>query len=168
MVGGGRIYDMLCRPPGLYLDFRGKNGEKLLMIVNSFIISSSDPVLPMVTAYADISMVRARQKKVHAALHLLGHCPEVQDCTIRQIIRVAFRVIPDPRYIMSAIGSLIFCTDCGNLLRESTGDANAILHCTVCGARNKGKWSNLGLEKVAYNYIPISKTNILDFPRHHP
>ncbi|KAJ5533219.1 hypothetical protein N7504_012181 [Penicillium tannophilum] len=37
---------------------------------------------------------------------------------------------------MSVIGSLIFCTDCGNLLRESTGDANAILHCTVCGARN--------------------------------
>ncbi|KAJ5286730.1 DNA-directed RNA polymerase I subunit [Penicillium angulare] len=38
---------------------------------------------------------------------------------------------------MSAIGSLIFCTDCGNLLRESTGDSNAILHCTVCGTRNK-------------------------------
>ena len=41
---------------------------------------------------------------------------------------------------MSVIGSLIFCTDCGNLLRESTGDANAILHCTVCGTRNKGKY----------------------------
>ncbi|KAJ5929242.1 hypothetical protein N7454_007090 [Penicillium verhagenii] len=38
---------------------------------------------------------------------------------------------------MSVIGSLIFCTDCGNLLRESTGDANAVLHCTVCGTRNK-------------------------------
>ncbi|OQD67372.1 hypothetical protein PENDEC_c037G05934 [Penicillium decumbens] len=38
---------------------------------------------------------------------------------------------------MSVIGSLIFCTDCGNLLRESTGDANATLLCTVCGARNK-------------------------------
>ncbi|KAJ5102721.1 DNA-directed RNA polymerase I subunit [Penicillium argentinense] len=38
---------------------------------------------------------------------------------------------------MSAIGSLIFCTDCGNLLRESTGDADAILHCDVCGTRNK-------------------------------
>ncbi|KAK4865900.1 hypothetical protein LT330_008993 [Penicillium expansum] len=38
---------------------------------------------------------------------------------------------------MSAIGSLIFCTDCGNLLRESTGNANAILHCDVCGTRNK-------------------------------
>ncbi|KAJ5653653.1 hypothetical protein N7490_000656 [Penicillium lividum] len=43
---------------------------------------------------------------------------------------------------MSVIGSLIFCTDCGNLLRESTGDANAILHCNVCGTRNKGKRSN--------------------------
>ena len=39
---------------------------------------------------------------------------------------------------MSAIGSLIFCADCGNLLRESTGDANAVLLCDICGARNKG------------------------------
>ncbi|OJJ88153.1 DNA-directed RNA polymerase I core subunit RPA12 [Aspergillus glaucus CBS 516.65] len=38
---------------------------------------------------------------------------------------------------MSAIGSLIFCTDCGNLLQESTGDANAVLLCEICGARNK-------------------------------
>ncbi|KAJ5908894.1 DNA-directed RNA polymerase I subunit [Penicillium taxi] len=38
---------------------------------------------------------------------------------------------------MSVIGSLIFCTDCGNLLRESTGDANATLHCGICGTRNK-------------------------------
>ncbi|KAL2006329.1 hypothetical protein VTN00DRAFT_9983 [Thermoascus crustaceus] len=38
---------------------------------------------------------------------------------------------------MSAIGSLIFCTDCGNLLQESTGDANAILVCDVCGTRNR-------------------------------
>ncbi|KAK2745492.1 DNA-directed RNA polymerase I core subunit rpa12 [Onygenales sp. PD_40] len=28
---------------------------------------------------------------------------------------------------MASIGSLIFCTDCGNLLRESSGDQNAIL-----------------------------------------
>ncbi|KAL1955287.1 hypothetical protein VTO42DRAFT_8819 [Malbranchea cinnamomea] len=38
---------------------------------------------------------------------------------------------------MSAIGSLIFCTDCGNLLNESTGDANTILVCDVCGTRNR-------------------------------
>jgi hypothetical protein len=40
---------------------------------------------------------------------------------------------------MAAIGSLLFCTDCGNLLRESTGNADAILHCVVCGAQNKGE-----------------------------
>lgn len=40
---------------------------------------------------------------------------------------------------MSAIGSLIFCTVCGNLLQESTGDTNAILFCDICGARNKGQ-----------------------------
>ncbi|KAF3394806.1 DNA-directed RNA polymerase I subunit RPA12 [Talaromyces pinophilus] len=38
---------------------------------------------------------------------------------------------------MSAIGSLIFCTDCGNLLRESTGSPDAILECGACGAKNK-------------------------------
>ncbi|KAL1991181.1 hypothetical protein VTN49DRAFT_5685 [Thermomyces lanuginosus] len=38
---------------------------------------------------------------------------------------------------MAAIGSLIFCTDCGNLLQESTGSENAILICEVCGARNR-------------------------------
>ncbi|PCH03693.1 DNA-directed RNA polymerase, subunit C11/M/9 [Penicillium occitanis (nom. inval.)] len=32
---------------------------------------------------------------------------------------------------MSAIGSLIFCTDCGNLLRESTGSPDAILECDI-------------------------------------
>lgn len=38
---------------------------------------------------------------------------------------------------MSAIGSLVFCVDCGNLLDSSNGDANAILACNVCGARCK-------------------------------
>lgn len=38
---------------------------------------------------------------------------------------------------MSAIGSLIFCTDCGNLLQESTGNVDAVLVCEVCGARNR-------------------------------
>lgn len=38
---------------------------------------------------------------------------------------------------MSVIGSLIFCTDCGNLLRESTGYAEKTLRCDICGATNK-------------------------------
>ncbi|EEQ30736.1 DNA-directed RNA polymerase I subunit RPA12 [Microsporum canis CBS 113480] len=38
---------------------------------------------------------------------------------------------------MSAIGSLIFCVDCGNLLNESTGDANTILTCDICGTKNR-------------------------------
>lgn len=40
--------------------------------------------------------------------------------------------------IMSAIGSLIFCNDCGNLLDESSGDPTKIVVCGVCGTRNKG------------------------------
>ncbi|KAK2627664.1 hypothetical protein QTJ16_002310 [Diplocarpon rosae] len=39
---------------------------------------------------------------------------------------------------MSAIGSLVFCTDCGNLLESSTGKKNAVLICDCCGAENKG------------------------------
>lgn len=39
---------------------------------------------------------------------------------------------------MSALGSLVFCTDCGNLLDESTGDKNTILTCDLCGTKNRG------------------------------
>ncbi|KAJ4985847.1 DNA-directed RNA polymerase I subunit RPA12 [Stagonosporopsis vannaccii] len=38
---------------------------------------------------------------------------------------------------MAAIGSLVFCTDCGNLLDGSAGKENVILTCTVCGANCK-------------------------------
>ncbi|KAK7556995.1 transcription factor S-II-domain-containing protein [Phyllosticta citricarpa] len=38
---------------------------------------------------------------------------------------------------MSSIGSLVFCTDCGNLLDGSTGNENAVLICEVCGAQCK-------------------------------
>ncbi|BCS04993.1 DNA-directed RNA polymerase I core subunit RPA12 [Aspergillus luchuensis] len=38
---------------------------------------------------------------------------------------------------MSAIGTLVFCTDCGSLLEGSIGDPTKILVCDVCGARNK-------------------------------
>ncbi|KAH7411159.1 transcription factor S-II-domain-containing protein [Cadophora sp. MPI-SDFR-AT-0126] len=38
---------------------------------------------------------------------------------------------------MSAIGSLVFCTDCGNLLDSSTGNKDTILVCECCGAENK-------------------------------
>ena len=40
---------------------------------------------------------------------------------------------------MSAIGSLVFCTDCGNLLDGSSGDEKATLTCDVCGAENIGR-----------------------------
>ncbi|KAF2129577.1 DNA-directed RNA polymeras-like protein I subunit [Dothidotthia symphoricarpi CBS 119687] len=38
---------------------------------------------------------------------------------------------------MSAIGSLVFCGDCGNLLDGSAGKLNAILTCSICGASCK-------------------------------
>jgi len=39
---------------------------------------------------------------------------------------------------MAAIGSLIFCTACGNLLPVSKGSEKNILHCDCCGSENKG------------------------------
>ncbi|KAH8889648.1 hypothetical protein GQ53DRAFT_187414 [Thozetella sp. PMI_491] len=38
---------------------------------------------------------------------------------------------------MAAIGSLIFCIDCGNLLPASSGNSKNILACDSCGAHNR-------------------------------
>jgi len=38
---------------------------------------------------------------------------------------------------MAAIGSLVFCTDCGNLLDSANGDDTVVLICDVCGAKCK-------------------------------
>ena len=48
---------------------------------------------------------------------------------------------------MAAIGSLVFCTDCGDLL-DNSGKQSAILICSVCGTSNKGE--------------PASRTSQLD------
>ena len=39
---------------------------------------------------------------------------------------------------MATIGSLVFCTVCGNLLPASKGSVKNILHCECCGAENQG------------------------------
>lgn len=39
---------------------------------------------------------------------------------------------------MSAIGTLVFCVDCGNLLPASMGSEKNKLICDCCGAENKG------------------------------
>ena len=49
---------------------------------------------------------------------------------------------------MSAIGSLVFCTDCGNLLDGSSGDKKAILTCEVCGTENKGTSGDWALSNM--------------------
>ncbi|KAN0096309.1 Transcription factor S-II (TFIIS) domain containing protein [Hyaloscypha variabilis] len=38
---------------------------------------------------------------------------------------------------MSAIGSLVFCTDCGNLLEPSKGIKDSVLKCECCGTENR-------------------------------
>ena len=60
---------------------------------------------------------------------------------------------------MAAIGSLVFCTDCGNLLEGSSGDERAILKCDVCGTENKGTMISRNMYMVTeisywcYRYI---------------
>lgn len=93
------------------------------------------PQLPPVTAYLE-----ARASKKSCIDYSLHKVPFVVTL-LTPLIFCSFQTV---KFIlhsinMSAIGSLIFCTDCGNLLRESTGNANAILHCDVCGTRNKGR-----------------------------
>ena len=39
---------------------------------------------------------------------------------------------------MAAIGSLVFCTDCGNLLDSNIG-RKAYIECDICGTQNKGE-----------------------------
>ncbi|EEH40213.2 DNA-directed RNA polymerase I subunit RPA12 [Paracoccidioides lutzii Pb01] len=55
---------------------------------------------------------------------------------------------------MASIGSLIFCMDCGNLLRESFGDENAILICELCGAKNKDTASKTITSESKPNAFP--------------
>lgn len=57
---------------------------------------------------------------------------------------------------MSAIGSLVFCTDCGNLLDSSTGDANTLLTCACCGTENQGKVVHVLIQK---NQIKVYTNN---------
>jgi len=49
---------------------------------------------------------------------------------------------------MSAIGSLVFCTDCGNLLDPPNSATQTTLTCTVCGASNEGMPSSRNLYRI--------------------
>ncbi|KAE9969335.1 hypothetical protein BLS_005416 [Venturia inaequalis] len=44
---------------------------------------------------------------------------------------------------MAAIGSLVFCQSCGNLLDSANGDDSVVLTCDVCGAKCKDTSSTL-------------------------
>lgn len=55
---------------------------------------------------------------------------------------------------MSAIGSLVFCTDCGNLLPASKGGQKSILQCDSCGAENKDTGSKTITTKTSPSDFP--------------
>ncbi len=59
---------------------------------------------------------------------------------------------------MSAIGSLVFCTDCGNLLEPSRGVKNSILKCECCGTENKGSFPRLLRAPILIQPDTTSKT----------
>ncbi|TDZ61185.1 DNA-directed RNA polymerase I subunit RPA12 [Colletotrichum trifolii] len=55
---------------------------------------------------------------------------------------------------MSAIGTLVFCADCGNLLPASMGTVKNILVCDCCGAETK----DTGSKTI------VTQTKPSDFP----
>ncbi|KAI1333061.1 transcription factor S-II-domain-containing protein [Xylariaceae sp. FL0255] len=55
---------------------------------------------------------------------------------------------------MATVGSLLFCTECGNLLPVSKGNVNNILHCECCGADNPDTASK----------TTVTKSKPSDFP----
>ncbi|EXF79564.1 transcription factor S-II [Colletotrichum fioriniae PJ7] len=61
---------------------------------------------------------------------------------------------------MSAIGTLVFCTDCGNLLPASMGTEKNTLTCDCCGADNKGKLIAAGV--LFINAVQELQTNKVD------
>jgi hypothetical protein len=66
-------------------------------------------------------------------------CDVVNFLTVSQLKKI-IQIVAN----MSAIGSLVFCTDCGNLLESSTGNENTVLTCECCGAQNRGMVVNSG------------------------
>ncbi|KYK59275.1 hypothetical protein DCS_00405 [Drechmeria coniospora] len=55
---------------------------------------------------------------------------------------------------MAAVGSMVFCTDCGNLLPSTKGTEKNILQCECCGQWNK----DTGSKTI------VTKSKPSDFP----
>ncbi|KAK3187458.1 DNA-directed RNA polymerase I core subunit rpa12 [Lecanicillium sp. MT-2017a] len=55
---------------------------------------------------------------------------------------------------MAAIGSLVFCGDCGNLLPATKGTARNVLRCECCGAENQDTGSKTILTKSKPSDFP--------------
>ncbi|KAG9504430.1 hypothetical protein J7337_004403 [Fusarium musae] len=58
---------------------------------------------------------------------------------------------------MAAIGTLVFCIDCGNLLPATKGTQRNVLHCECCGAENRG-CADTGSK------VTVTQTKPSDFP----
>ncbi|KAF4469631.1 DNA-directed RNA polymerase I subunit RPA12 [Fusarium albosuccineum] len=55
---------------------------------------------------------------------------------------------------MAAIGTLVFCTDCGNLLPATKGTQRNVLSCECCGAENRDTGAK----------VTVAQTKPSDFP----
>ncbi|POR36245.1 DNA-directed RNA polymerase subunit [Tolypocladium paradoxum] len=55
---------------------------------------------------------------------------------------------------MAAIGSMVFCTDCGNLLPATKGTEKNILQCECCGVWNRDTGSKTILTKSKPSDFP--------------
>ncbi|KAM0484299.1 hypothetical protein ACHAPE_000622 [Trichoderma viride] len=55
---------------------------------------------------------------------------------------------------MAAIGSMVFCTDCGNLLPATKGTEQNVLSCECCSAENKDTGAKVILTKSKPSDFP--------------
>ncbi|KAL6862752.1 DNA-directed RNA polymerase I core subunit rpa12 [Amphichorda felina] len=73
---------------------------------------------------------------------------------------------------MAAIGSLVFCTDCGNLLPSTKGSEKNVLSCEACGAENQDTGSKTVLTNSKPSDFPSAlrqklQSNVKSFQRHN-
>jgi DNA-directed RNA polymerase I subunit RPA12 len=102
----------------------------------------------VLTAFCRIIFLAA-SKEYYCCSHA-HYCCETDTVLSRHLASHASRLSIS---IMSAIGALVFCTDCGNLLESSTGDVNTVLTCDCCGADNRGEISSTHISPSVHAYF---------------
>lgn len=94
-----------------------------------------DPLLPR-------QFFRKPLATFHLSLQWLGQFFVTEFVQLAQVVDQILQLCRTySRLTMAAIGTLVFCTDCGNLLPATKGTQRNVLHCECCGAENRGLYA---------------------------